>query len=370
MNQVGKPVIGEDLIGRDKELRLIKELLLAGQSVVIIAPRRMGKTSLMIELINQLKAENYFTINIDLFSTSNIPTLSRRIVESVFSNNKLDKYFRQALVNIADVFKNISFKSEIEDFSFILEFENKAKTAPLELLQDSINMIDSYAIKHNKKMLAAFDEFGDIKKLDGEHIVKLFRSVIQLQKNTVFMFTGSYESIMNELFVGKSAPFYRMTRIIELGNISHIDFLPYIQDTLKDNDIKAELSRVEEILAFTDGHPYYTQLYLQQLIISYKMSPVHHIPNHNQMIDQLLLVEKSFLEKNWEDVSKKREDRIVLSHIANGVASLYSVIDSKSVNIARALTSLKNQGIVSVADSTHRMLDPLFKEWIRTNILN
>lgn len=370
MNQVGKPVLGKDLIGRNNELRLIKELLLAGQSIVIIAPRRIGKTSLMIELIEQLKAENFFTINIDLFSTSNIPTLSKRIVESVFSNKKLDKYFRQALVNIADVFKNLSFKSEIEDYSFILEFESKAKTAPLELLQDSLTMIDSYAIKHNRKMLAAFDEFGDIKKLDGEEIVKLFRSVIQLQKNTVFMFTGSYESIMNELFVGKSSPFYRMARIIELGNISHLDFLPYIQKTLKDNAIEAGISYAEEILKFTDGHPYYTQLYLQQLIISYKLSPDHHIPSHSQMIEQLLVIEKSFLEKNWEDVSKKREDRIVLSHIANNVSNLYSVIDSKSVNIARALTSLKNQGIVSTADSTHRLLDPLFKEWIRTNILN
>lgn len=99
------------------------------------------------------------------------------------------------------------------------------------------------------------------------------------------------------------------------------------------------------------------------------MNPDYQIPTHNQMIEQLLLVEKSFMEKNWEDISKKREDRIVLSHIASGVSSLYSVIDSKSVNIARALTSLKNQGIVSVADSTPKMLDPLFREWIIRNIL-
>lgn len=104
MDQVGKPVLGKDLIGREQELRLIKELLFAGQSVVIIAPRRMGKTSLMIELINQLKKESFFTMDVDVFSISNIPTLARRIVESVFANKKLDKYFRQALVNITDVF--------------------------------------------------------------------------------------------------------------------------------------------------------------------------------------------------------------------------------------------------------------------------
>ena len=119
MNQVGKPVYGSNLIGRDKEIRLIKELILAGQSIVIIAPRRMGKTSLMMELIRQLKGENFYTCNIDVFSTSNIASLSHRITESVFANNKLDQYFRQAVTNIADAFSNIKFKSEIEDYNFI-----------------------------------------------------------------------------------------------------------------------------------------------------------------------------------------------------------------------------------------------------------
>lgn len=47
MNQVGKPVYGNNLIGCEKEIRLIKELIVAGQSIVIIAPCRMGKTSFM-----------------------------------------------------------------------------------------------------------------------------------------------------------------------------------------------------------------------------------------------------------------------------------------------------------------------------------
>lgn len=370
MNQVGKPVLGKDLIGREKELRLIKELLLAGQSVVIIAPRRMGKTSLMIELINQLKAEEFFITHVDVFSVSNIPTLARRIVESVFSNKKLDKYFRQALINLADIFKNLSFKSEIEDYSFILEFNNKAKTAPLDLLADSINMIDSYAINNDKKMLAAFDEFGDIKKLDGEHIVKLFRSIIQLQKNTVFLFTGSYESVMNELFVSKSSPFYRMARIIELGNIRDEDFNPYIRKTLIDNNINVEELRIQQILSFTKGHPYYTQLYLQELIINAKLFTDKPRLTHEQTIEQLLTVEKSFLEKNWEDVSRKKEDKIVLSHIASETTNLYSTINNKTVNIARAISSLKEQGIISTIESSNVINDPLFKEWIIRNILS
>jgi uncharacterized protein len=368
MNQVGKPVYGSNLIGRDKEIRLIKELILAGQSIVIIAPRRMGKTSLMMELIRQLKEEGYFTCNVDVFSSSNISSLAHRITESVFANNKLDKYFRQAVSNIADAFKNLKFKSEIEDYSFILEFNSKAKNAPYDLLEDSLNLIDHYAAKNKKNMLAAFDEFGDIKKLDGDHIVKLFRSVTQLQQNTTFLFSGSYESVMSELFVSRNAPFYRMTRIIELGNINDQDFKIFLTRVFAENNIVVNSHRILKILSFTKGHPYYTQLYAQELLINHRLSDNNVVASHEEIIQQLLIVEKSFLEKNWEDVSKKRENKVVITAIAKGVVNIYSEIDNKKVNIARAVNDLKKQGLISTRDSSFILNDPLFNEWIIKNV--
>jgi len=368
MNQVGKPVYGNNLIGRDKEIRLIKELILAGQSIVIIAPRRMGKTSLIIELIRQLKDEDYFTCNIDVFSVSNISSLAHRITESVFANNKLDKYFRQAVGNITEAFKNVKFKSEIDDYSFILEFNSKSKNAPFDLLENSLDLIDSYASKNKKKMLAAFDEFGDIKKLDGEHIVKLFRSVIQLQQNTTFLFSGSYESVMSELFVSRNSPFYRMARIIELGNIDSHDFEIYLTKVFVDNNINVDSHRVSKILSFTKGHPYYTQLYAQELLINYKLSDKNRVASHEEILQQLLIVEKSFLEKNWEDISRKRENKIVITAIAKGAKSLYAEIDNKKINIARAVNNMKKQGLVSMKDSSYILNDPLFNEWIIKNV--
>jgi hypothetical protein len=64
---VGVPVTGKDLIGRDKELEDIKSLLKIGQSVILTAPRKYGKTSLILELLRQLKEEKYYVGLIDLF---------------------------------------------------------------------------------------------------------------------------------------------------------------------------------------------------------------------------------------------------------------------------------------------------------------
>src|SRR6056297_528533 len=91
--QVGKPVTGDELIGREKEIRTIKDLLKAGQSVVLIAPRRFGKTSVLFEVMQELKKEHWFTCYVDLFSVPTLFSLAERITEGVLSNTRLSRLF-------------------------------------------------------------------------------------------------------------------------------------------------------------------------------------------------------------------------------------------------------------------------------------
>ncbi|MCE2520830.1 MAG: ATP-binding protein [Alphaproteobacteria bacterium] len=49
-NIVGQAVVGDDLYGRQHELARLREMLGQGEHVLMLAPRRVGKTSLMLEL--------------------------------------------------------------------------------------------------------------------------------------------------------------------------------------------------------------------------------------------------------------------------------------------------------------------------------
>jgi AAA+ ATPase superfamily predicted ATPase len=62
MITAGKPVTGDQLIGRHKEIETINQYLDMGQSVVLIAPRRFGKTSLLLEMLRQRKEKGFITI--------------------------------------------------------------------------------------------------------------------------------------------------------------------------------------------------------------------------------------------------------------------------------------------------------------------
>jgi len=364
MLQVGKPVTGKNLIGRESELKLIKEYLYAGQVVSLIGPKGMGKTSIILEIFRQLKEEGFFTSYIDVFSTPDTHSLSGKIIESVLSNRKFGNSFRKALINVEEFVSNIPFKKEIEDFSFIQEYNNNITHPKSEIFENSIDFIDNYSVKANKKISFAFDEFGDIQKYNKPEITKKIRSKIQQHKNAVYIFSGSYESSMNELFLKRKSPFYRIAKVINLGNICKTTYSLYIKELFIQEKIIIPNNRIEQILEFSDGHPYCTRLYVQELIVFSKLNPGKKLPNHDQIIDHLLMIEKSYLEKSWEEVTKRKELRIIVTTIAKNPDRIYTRINHREINIPRGLKTLVGKGIIKQENNKYYLTDPLQKEWI------
>ena len=93
------------------------------------------------------------------------------------------------------------------------------------------------------------------------------------------------------------------------------------------------------------------------------------MPGISEIIENTLTIEKNYLEKNWEMLSSIKEERIVLTELASGNNSLYSVIESKSVNIARALKNLAGKGVIVKKDRKIRFTDPLFEYWLKKNVV-
>lgn len=64
-NIIGQPVEGDDLYGRDYELGRLWEHLENGEHILMLAPRRVGKTSLMLEL-RRAPPTGWNVINVDV----------------------------------------------------------------------------------------------------------------------------------------------------------------------------------------------------------------------------------------------------------------------------------------------------------------
>lgn len=67
-----------------------------GQSVVLVAPRRFGKTSLVLEALARLEKQNYYSAYVDIFTNPTLELLSSAITGEVLRNHKLHKQFLSA----------------------------------------------------------------------------------------------------------------------------------------------------------------------------------------------------------------------------------------------------------------------------------
>lgn len=198
MQQVGKPVTGKDFIGREKELALLLEYMKMGQSVVLIAPRRFGKTSLVLEVLNRLKKQKFYTAFVDVFTNPTLDLLSSEITEEVLKNHKLHKQFIAAKNSATALIQNLKLKAVLDDFQFIIGFADNTKNE-WDLISESIDFVDAFSKKHNSKMICAYDEFGDIGKFDPKgNLVKLFRSKIQQHAHSTYIFSELAEGVSSD----------------------------------------------------------------------------------------------------------------------------------------------------------------------------
>jgi len=167
----GKIVEGEFFYDRVEELKRIKDTLKGGNNLVLYAPRRYGKSSLVHKALNELQAEGFNTLYLDFLSIYSrevfIKNYSKLIAEKNSSLieatvKKFGKLIRGIVPSLSfDNFGNPSFS-----FSWIDGAEK------LQTLEDVINLPDKLSNKKNKWIIA-FDEFQEITKLNGESFEKL-----------------------------------------------------------------------------------------------------------------------------------------------------------------------------------------------------
>jgi len=367
MQQAGKPVTGKDFIGREKELALLMEYMKMGQSVVLVAPRRFGKTSLVLEALSRLKKQNYYTAFVDVFTNPTLDLLSSAITEEVLKNHKLHKQFIVAKNSATALIQNLKLKAVLDDFQFIIGFADNSKDE-WELISESIDFVDEFSKKHKAKMICAYDEFGDIIKFDPKgDLVKLFRSKIQQQTNSTYIFSGSFESVMQNMFVSSKAPFYRLARIIHLEYMEEEPLAAYLKTRFKQLKIKLPVHYPEGIVRLSQCHPYYIQLAFQQVVLFNTLNG--HLPDLDELTGLMLSAEKDYLEKVWEDISNNREYVHTLRAIATNGGNLYKRLKPKNINVARATKKLEGLGLL-FRDKTRGWFisDPLLHQWIKKNI--
>lgn len=370
----GKPVGGKTFIGRKGLLEELENILLIAQSVVLVAPRRYGKTSIALEILERFKKKKYFVADIDIFDVTDKRRLAEKIIESCLSNNPvpISRYWSKLKRGALNMLSMLKFKPSDEEMELVLQL-GMPKLDEEKVLDEALNFPEKFSKRYKKNMILFLDEFQEIIKIGGKPLLKKMRAKFQRHQNVIYIFAGSQESLMKELFSSKQHAFYRFGRLFDVGEIADKDFTPYIIKSFEGEGIKIDTEFVKVLLLITGGHPYYTQLLCQMIYIGCLTRKKNKIDKDDIELAELAVLnhELAYFDEIWKELSNKKFSRNIIINIANGEAP-YSYGGTTKENIARILADLIRYGYLSKSGSgkniEYQIKDPFFKKYVLNKV--
>jgi len=362
----GGAVKEEFFCNRKNELMELKNDIAQGLNILIFAPRRFGKTSLIFKALNGLEDEkNIEYIFLDLFTISSkeefINKYFNEIAKTLHSRaEKIVKFFK----NIVNLRPNINVTFDAQGnpkFSLNLIGEDIDKTledvfnSPLKLIKD-------------KKLVVVFDEFQQINNFQLENQL---RSIIQLHSNKIsYIFMGSKKSILQQMFFDKNRAFYKSVKYFKIGSIEKNEWKSFI--TVRFHKTQKEISEdvIDKLLDITKGFPYYTQQF------------AYEIWNLTEKEATLEIFEKALriaLEK-VEDIFMVEFDNLTLNQrkalkvvLEKDGENLYDeiVLAKQKIKLSSFQTALKaliQKDILDKLKDRYYFQDPLFEYWLKQRL--
>lgn len=347
-------------INRKKELAKLEDGLKLGKDYVLIAPRRYGKTALarMVgKKLNQESTNSFIHIDLMSYSSGSVASVAECIIEKVLNSLGFNGKLRRILKSMEFTF-NLRVKYQDLEIEPMLQlFRANDEWA---LLEEALELPEKVAIKQKKRLIIFFDEFAELTKL-SKRVIELFRSVIQNHENVSYLFAGSQESLMNEIFLDKSGSFYRFGEIIYLKELNQEDLFTYLEQNFPEignstNGMR-DLRVINTILETLNGHPYYTA---QAISYFEENSKCTYEQFHEYLTNELFENERPLLEQQLLNISEKQHALDVLRLIALGINPYGEIGSVSNAHIYNVLRYLDNAGYIrKVSRGVYQLTDPL-----------
>lgn len=334
---------------RVEELSIVKQTLNSHNHLVVISPRRFGKTSLVRKAVVE-SSKPYIFINMQ--QVTNMEDFAAMLLKGVFRIHPIER-IRHLFTNFRVV---PTISSNPITNSIEVSFQPTFKTDLL--IEDALGLVEKVG-DADCRMVVVLDEFQEIIGLE-KNIDKKLRAIMQEQQCVNYVFLGSQESKMTQIFERKKSPFYHFGRLMRLEKIPRTDFFNYITsrlDTLtNEGDAIADV-----ILDETDCHPYYTQQVSSVVwdMLYYQKEKTTDVVA--KAINQLVITHDLDFERLWLTFNKT--DRKMLQLLCKG-QSPYEQRQIPTSTSFSALKRLMQDGFVIRTD-TYLIEDPIFRHWIK-----
>lgn len=345
----GSIVEGDFFTNRTEDLLNAKQIIESSNHLILISPRRYGKTSLVQKAVSTLNRPT-ISLNLQLVtSTSDLATELLKKVLNIYPLEKIKQFFKN--FRVAPI---ISMNPQTNTFD--VRFLPTSKATPI--LEDVFTLIETLG-KKGKKPIVILDEFQEIRDID-KFLDKQLRSIIQLHQHINYVFMGSQESLMRDIFERKKSPFYHFGTLQTLEVIPYSDFETFLTDGFSLLNKKTALSIAQNILSLTKQHPYYTQM----LAFHYFNALLRD--KNATMQDVFLSIVRQHgidYDRLWIGLNRKDRELILeLIYVEKGLTEKNTQIPTSTRY--SAYKRLLQNGYLIQSKEGYRVEDPFFASWI------
>jgi hypothetical protein len=256
----GALALDDSFTNRTAELAELRADVVNGQDVVVFAPRRFGKSSLIWRVAQEAGREGVLVAQVDLMTTPTKEKLAEKLAKAIHDDiaspllRAKERLRVFAGLRIAPV-----VTVDAEDGSFGFTFATGRSRDDVDAtLEHLFQLPGRLAGERGRRVALVLDEFQEVVDIDP-HLPKLMRAVFQEQPEVAHVYLGSKRHMMHRIFNDANEPFWRSAKAIELGAIAARDFRKFIKGRFAKTGRSIETDVVDRVLEITHGHPYATQ---------------------------------------------------------------------------------------------------------------
>lgn len=386
-NKIGAPVTGEDFFGREKELTRAHRYLNERQSLLLSAPRRIGKSSLAKRLINDKTEEGWKCVYVDLQGIATKDAFLRKLIGALTGAGLLEKStgklkdFTEGLlnslsgVNIGGVSVDLSNRAQSESLFNRL-------TGLFNHTEDTLIVVDELPLFLGQLM----DKEGDNRD-DVEFMLNWLRSIRQYENSSIrWLFCGS-------VGLRNFTNHYRMSQTIndlvdfELGALPEKEAKGLLSALAQAYSLRMSESIVSETLNLLQWPiPYFIQLLIDRLISNIENPEENDvaIEDVRRAIDELsesdyflTWDERLYEYRDLEARTRRILDNLAKAEVGLSVDQLQTIVmagqDPNSAEAVRRdlikiIGMLEHDGYI-LKGETLKFRSPLLRKWWKTKFM-
>lgn len=223
----GMSVDGSNFTDRIKETKRLKMDFEGGMNVILISPRRMGKTSLVRHVQAETTTTGIKVVYMDIYDCRSEYDFYNRFATALMraTSSKMEQVLENIKRFLVRVSPKISFNADDNsEFSISLSITPK-DYSPEEIL----NLPEAIAADKGVRVVVCIDEFQQVGEFrDSLSVQKKLRGVWQHQRKVSYCLFGSKRHLMENMFQSARMPFYLFGEMMYLDTIPTEYWIPFI----------------------------------------------------------------------------------------------------------------------------------------------